>query len=211
MIDVLRTLALRLALCGCATALVWRLGAGPRIATIALYGLLLAKPLIDLASELRHQYLRLHWRDVQGRHYSFRGRSIDVQVDVDHRRWVRLADVRAAVGFTAGDAALRVTYPGAWRVFGRPPQPYLREDALVIHLAKERTPRPSNSAAGQNARSRSPGDASANDWASPSRSFAPPILRPDDARRRARAGGTCDGTRPAKLQRRMRSTSAVVE
>jgi hypothetical protein len=137
-IDVLRTLALRLALCGCATALVWRLGAGPRIATIALYGLLLAKPLIDLASELRHQYRRLHWRDVQGRHYSFRGRPIDVQVDVDHRRWVRLADVRAAVGFTAGDAALRVTYPGAWRVFGRPPQPYLREDALVIHLAKER-------------------------------------------------------------------------
>jgi len=139
-IDVLRTIALRLVLCACATALVWRLGAGPRIASIALYGLLLAKPLIDLASELRHQYRRLHWRDAEGRHYSFRGRAIDVQVDVDHRRWVRLADVRDAAGFTASDATLRVTYPGAWRAWGRPPQPYLREDALVVHLAKERSP-----------------------------------------------------------------------
>lgn len=138
MIDVLRTLALRLLLCACATALVWRLGAGARLASIALYGLLLAKPLIDLASELRHQFRRLHWRDVHGRHYSFRGRAIDVQVDADHHRWVRLVDVRAAVGFTASDATLRVTYPGAWRTSGRPPQAYLREDALVIHLAKER-------------------------------------------------------------------------
>jgi len=139
MIEIVGTIVLRLAICGAVTALAWRLGVGARVSTIALYGVLLAKPLIDLASELRHQYRRLHWRDLEGRHYSFRGRAIDVQVDAEHRRWVRLADVRAAVGFTAGDATLRVTYPGAWCSLGRPPEPYLREDALLTHLAKERS------------------------------------------------------------------------
>ena len=34
-------------------------------------------------------------RDVEGRHYAFRGRRVQVLEDADRRRWVRLADVRA--------------------------------------------------------------------------------------------------------------------
>jgi hypothetical protein len=138
MLDVLRQLALRLAACVAITALSWRLGTGARIGVIGVAGLLLARPLVELGSELWRLARRIGWHDVQGRHYSFRGRMIDVRTDADHWRWVRLADVRAAVGFTASDGALRSTYPTAWSTLGRPPEPYLREDALVTHLAKER-------------------------------------------------------------------------
>jgi hypothetical protein len=136
--DVLRQFVLRLVACLAVTALSWRLGMGARIGTIAVYGLLLARPLVELASELWRVARRIGWHDVQGRHYSFRGRAVDVRTDADRWRWVRLADVRAAVGFTATDGALRTTYPGAWCTLGRPPEAYLREDALVTHLAKER-------------------------------------------------------------------------
>jgi hypothetical protein len=141
MLEILRTIALRLALCLAASWLAWKFGGKTSaVWTAALYGVALARPLIDLASEVRHQMRRGVWHDVEGRHYSFRGRAIRVLTDADHQRWVRLADVRAAVGFTAGDATLRVTYPGAWQMLGRPPEAFLREDALVTHLAKERAP-----------------------------------------------------------------------
>ena len=65
---------------------------------------------------------------------------LTVHEDVDHQRWVGLAGVRAIVGFTASDATLRVTYPNAWQMLGRPPAPCLRDDALIAHLKTERAP-----------------------------------------------------------------------
>ncbi len=74
-----------------------------------MFGVALARPLIDLASAVRHEMRRANWRDAQGRHFVFRGRAVHVVEDADHQRWVRLADVRAIVGFTASDAALKLT------------------------------------------------------------------------------------------------------
>ena len=141
MIAILRTIAIRLVLCGIVTWMAFRYaGLTTAVPTVILYAIALPKPLLDLASELRHLYRRHHWSDVEGRHYSFRGREIHVQTDADHWRWVRLADLRGVVGFTASDGALRLAYPGAWQLLGRPPEAHLREDALVTHLAKERDP-----------------------------------------------------------------------
>ena len=53
---------------------------------------------------------------------------------------MRLADIRTILGFTASDAALQVTYPAGWRMLGRPPLPHLSDEALLVHIAKERTP-----------------------------------------------------------------------
>jgi prophage antirepressor-like protein len=60
--------------------------------------------------------------------------------DADRRRWVRLADVRAVVGFTASDGALAITYPDGVRRLGRPAEPHVGEEALLAHLLKERSP-----------------------------------------------------------------------
>ena len=53
---------------------------------------------------------------------------------------MRLADIRAIAGFTASDAALQVTYPAGWRLLGRPPLPHLSDEALLVHIGKERSP-----------------------------------------------------------------------
>jgi len=140
-IAVVATIAIRIAGCTLLSWLVWRsFGAAPMVITLPLFGIALARPLLDLASELRHQMNRAHWRDVQGRHYAYRGRPVRVVEDDERRRWVRLADIRAIVGFTASDGALAIAYPEAVLRIGRPPEPHVRAEALLAHLEKERSP-----------------------------------------------------------------------
>jgi hypothetical protein len=134
-------IASRLALCSGVAWVVWHfLGLAPMVAVAPLFGMALAKPLIDLASDLRHQTHARVLKPVQGRHFAFRGIPVDVLEDADHRRWVRAADVRAIVGMTASNGALALSYPAGWREFGRPATPYFSDDALLAHLAKERSP-----------------------------------------------------------------------
>ena len=90
------------------------------VPTLALFGIVLARPLIDLAGALRDGMKQVQLAPVEGRHYAFRGRTVQVVDDVDRRRWVRLADVRAIVGFTASDGALAISYPDGVRR-ARPP------------------------------------------------------------------------------------------
>ena len=141
MIAALTTLSIRLALCLALSWLVWRvLGVTSLPFTLPMYGVALARPLIDLASAIRHEMRRANWREVEGRHFAFKGRAVRVIEDDDHQRWVRLADIRAIAGFTASDAALKLTYPGGWSLRGRPREPHLSDEALLAHLAKERSP-----------------------------------------------------------------------
>jgi hypothetical protein len=139
--DALTTLAVRLALCLALSAFArWLFGATGLILGLLLLGVALARPLLDLASAVRHEMRRANWRDVHGHHFSFRGHSVRVVEDADHQRWVRLSDIRAIAGFTASDASLKLTYPKGWQLYGRAPVPYLSDEALLEHLAKERAP-----------------------------------------------------------------------
>ena len=141
MTEALTTIAIRLALCAAATWLVWWLGFDTGVLFMAgLFGIALAKPLLDLAIAIHHLFRQAVWRDVQGHHFAFKGRPVRVIDDADHRRWIRLADIRAIAGFTASDAALQITYPSGWKLLGRPAEPYLCDEALLVHLAKERSP-----------------------------------------------------------------------
>ncbi len=127
--------------CGLLFWWIWRtFGLASAMPVVALFGIALARPLIELAEALGWQMRRAHWHDVEGRHYTHRGRAVAVLEDDEHRRWLRLADVRAFVGFTASDGALAISYPGCVRELGRPPAQYVRVDALLVHLAKERSP-----------------------------------------------------------------------
>jgi len=120
---------------------IWRtFGLAAAMPVVALLGIALARPLIDFAEALGWQMRRAHWRDVEGGHYAYRGRTVVVVEDDEHRQWLRLADVRAIVGFTASDGALAISYPDRVRELGRPATPHVRDDALLAHLAKERSP-----------------------------------------------------------------------
>jgi len=141
MLRIITSIGLRLAACGLVAWGAWRLLGETGLAVSApVFGIALAKPLIELAGALRDAMKRSHLRDVEGRHYAFRGHRVQVIEDADRRRWVRLADVRAVVGFTATDGALAISYPGGVRRLGRPAELHVGEEALLAHLRKERSP-----------------------------------------------------------------------
>ena len=137
-------LAVRLALCAAITWLAWRIaGPGGLLLGALALGLALPKPLLQLASELRHMLRWRVWRDLEGRHYVYRGHPVQVLEDVSHCRWVLAADVRTIAGTTASDGALALTYPNGFRRLGEPAQPHFSDEALLMHLAREADPRAS--------------------------------------------------------------------
>lgn len=134
-------ITIRLLLCAAVSWTVWHFGGvAVMVMTAPLYGVALARPLIDLMSELRHGAHVAVWRSVEGRHFAFRGTPVQVLEDADHVRWIRAADVRRIVGYTASHGALALSYPNGWRVMGQPPETHFAEDALITHLSKESSP-----------------------------------------------------------------------
>lgn len=141
MSSILLRVTIRLLLCAAASWVLWRyFGAAVAVTSAPLYGIALARPLIDLASELRHAMRAAVWRPLEGRHFVYRGTPVQVLEDDDHRRWVRAADVRAIVGHTATNGALALTYPSGWRTIGKPAEPHFSDEALIAHLTKESAP-----------------------------------------------------------------------
>jgi hypothetical protein len=141
MSEVVRRIAWRVALGAAVAWCAWRLGGlTTMVGTLPLFGVLLARPLIDLASALRHAARAAVWRPLEGRHFVFRGTPVQVLEDDDHRRWVRAADVRRVIGHTASNGALALSYPQGWRSMGRPAEPHFSDEALIAHLAKETSP-----------------------------------------------------------------------
>ena len=107
MIATVATIVARSAGCALLFWWIWRtFGLATAMPVVALFGVALARPLIDLAEALGWQMRRAHWRAVEGRNYAYRGRTVAVVEDDEHRHWLRLADVRTIVGFTASDGAL---------------------------------------------------------------------------------------------------------
>jgi hypothetical protein len=96
---------------------------------------MLSRWLIDMVGAMRRGLRAAALGSVEGRYYAFHGKPVQVIEDADHRRWVRVADLRRIVGFTASDGALALTYPSGFRRFGR--EAYLSDDALLLHLARE--------------------------------------------------------------------------
>jgi len=132
--------AWRLLLCIAVSGLAWRvLGRVAMICTLPLFGVMLARPLIDLASDLHHATRWLVWRSEEGRYYAFHGQQVRVIEDAEQVRWVRAADVRRIVGYTSSDGAIALTYPTGWALFGSPPEGYFSDEALLTHLRREGT------------------------------------------------------------------------
>ena len=130
----------RLAICVVVSYAAFRFGGLiPMVASLVLLGVLLARPLVDLASETRHAIRAQAWKPVEGRYWAFHGTPIQVLEDEDHRRWILASDVRSIVGFTASNGALALTYPNGFRSMGSPPAPHFSDEVLLAHLAKEKS------------------------------------------------------------------------
>jgi hypothetical protein len=116
--------------------------AGPFATVLAspLLAVVVARPVLALLANVRHDMRARTWLPVHGHHFAFKGITIHVLEDETHCRWVSLADARKVVGMTASDSVLALTYPGRCARMGQGARLYLRDDALVEHLDKENNP-----------------------------------------------------------------------
>jgi hypothetical protein len=110
------------------------------VMTSPLLAMAIARPLLTLLANFRHGVRERTWLPVHGHHYVFKGITIHVQEDVDRCRWIPLADVAKVVGRTASERVLCATFPGRCQRMEGGSELYLRDDALVQHLGRERNP-----------------------------------------------------------------------
>ena len=134
-------LLLRALVAAAATALLYRLfGAFGLVFGAPLFGVLLARPIIDLASDFKAQARGLVYEDDEGHYYAFKGWRMHVSEDDEGWRWVNAAHVRKVVPGLPADATLLHLYPQGSRRLGRRGQAYLRAETLHEALARASEP-----------------------------------------------------------------------
>ena len=104
------------------------------VAVTPFFAALMARPLMDWAAQIRREFREHVWRDVRGRHFSFRDVAVGVLEDTKGGRWVCADDVRKLVPAFAADARLEVGHDAAVRAMGEPLRPFVRADVLLTWL-----------------------------------------------------------------------------
>ena len=118
----------------------WRMGPGAAVLASPLLAYVVARPILTLLANFRHGVREMTWLPVHGQHYVYKGTTVRVLEDDDRCRWVCVGDANRIVAMTAGESVMALVYPGRYARMGKPAQPYMRDDALVEHLGKERNP-----------------------------------------------------------------------
>lgn len=120
---------------------LWR-GFGPfgLVFAAPAVGVLMARPLIDLAGELRRQTKALAMRPTDGTMYAFRNHPLRVMDDDEGRRWLAVADLRRIVPGLPAEATLaRVLTQGVQRM-GTPPAAFVEAEDTMQLLARAQEP-----------------------------------------------------------------------
>ena len=115
------------------------IGAVGLVTTAPLWGILFTRLIIDFGAEMGWATKRAVLRSVNGSYYSFQGITVHVVEDDDYCQWVPAEEVRKIVGAGASDRMLALAYPDGWCDMGKPPKGHLRDDALLMYLAKEQS------------------------------------------------------------------------
>ena len=100
------------------------------------YGVLIARPVINLVSSIRHTMRSGVWLPLHGTHYVFKSTTIHVLEDDDNWRWLPLADVEGVLGRKLNARVLAITYPERLELGGQPARMHMRDDALIAHLSR---------------------------------------------------------------------------
>jgi len=103
-----------------------------------VFGVALAKPIVEGVGNIYGIIRALVYRDVEGRHYAYDGKSIDVVEDSGKSRWLRVSDVRSILPHLPKDETLCALLGPGVSTIG---SPALRVRAEVLHeyLAKATT------------------------------------------------------------------------
>jgi hypothetical protein len=111
------------------------LGFGVWIFLGALAAQLFKRIVVDLLAEMGWQMRRAALEPLSGKHYQFQSFQFQVVEDDDHCRWIPTEKVRQVIGQLASDEALAKLFPCGHQRMGQAQKGYLRDDALMAHLA----------------------------------------------------------------------------
>jgi len=128
------TFIFRIGLClGLAALAWWALGPAAGVLSLALLGLLLARPLIDLASASVRGVRRVALQPLEGRHYAHAGVSLEV-IETPDARWLRAAPVQRLLGDTSPEERFARRLGPADHLQPQPGRWYVRDQALADYL-----------------------------------------------------------------------------
>jgi len=103
-------------------------------------GLAFNRIVIDVVAAMSWQFKSLRLKSLGGTHYKFQSFNVTILEDESHCRWIATDLVRKIVGQLASDQALATIFPSGHQYLGKDKKGYLRDDALVEHLANATTP-----------------------------------------------------------------------
>jgi len=129
----------------CCAAVAWVLfrliGAAGIVFSAPLFGLALARPLIEIAGGGVRAARALALHDIEGRHYEFKGTSIDIVEDDTGHRWLRLDNVRSVLRGLPGDRVLERVLGAGFLRGDLSTAPRIQAEALLGVLRKASDPR----------------------------------------------------------------------
>jgi hypothetical protein len=105
-----------------------------------LMGVAFSRILIDVAADLGWRARQRHLKSMSGTHYQFQSHIVHVLEDDDHCRWLATDEIRKIVSGLVSDAFLAAKFPNGYQSRGKTGRGYLRDDALVAHLAALQEP-----------------------------------------------------------------------
>ena len=131
------SVALRLLVCGAITYAAW-LVVGPAgiVWCAPLFGAAFARPILDAIANTYGLLRALVYRDVEGRHYAYKGISVSVAEDSDGYKWLRLSDVRKILPQLSREELLRQSLGSSIQQVLPDRSVRIRAEALVTHLGR---------------------------------------------------------------------------
>nr|WP_316644030.1 hypothetical protein [uncultured Roseateles sp.] len=141
MYQLLLQVAIRAAACALITYAIWRtLGTVALVVCAPLFGMTLARPILDIVAGLGAATKQAALAPLAGRHYEHHGIPIDIIEDESHRRWISLNDVRKVIENFPRDAVVRQQYPDGCRLDRDSKLQRISADALHSYLHKSTDP-----------------------------------------------------------------------
>ena len=98
-------------------------------------GLAFSRLVIDATAELGWHMRSAVLAGLSGKNYQYLEYRLEILEDEDGCRWIPVDDVRKIVGNLASDNNLEHLYPTGFESIGNRGKKYLRDDALIAHLA----------------------------------------------------------------------------
>ena len=115
----------------------WRWNGAVGLVTCApLFGIALARPILDFIGWSTRLARQAVYRDVEGRHFEHRGNTIDIAEDSAHHRWLRLTDVRKVIRNLPSDEVLGQVFPAGIRQWDSAATTRIDAEALAQYLKK---------------------------------------------------------------------------